>query len=77
MGDWADFEEHCRDRELHIDNSDLGCEWHEDEAGNWTTACGHMFMFFTDGPGENKMRFCPYCSKPLTATAYVELKESI
>lgn len=42
-----------------------GCDWTEDEDGNWHTGCGEMFVFTTDGPVENKMRFCPYCGKAL------------
>jgi hypothetical protein len=27
----------------------------------WDTTCGNEFQFTTDGPRENKFRFCPYC----------------
>jgi hypothetical protein len=45
---------------------DLPCRWRQDaDSGSWDTDCGGKFEFIDDGPAENKMRFCPYCGKPL------------
>jgi len=44
------------------------CRWQEDPwDGSWDTACGQKFVFTTDGPVENGMRFCPYCRGRLKA----------
>jgi len=37
------------------------CNWTQDEDGNWDTRCGEKFVFITDGPIENHMKFCCYC----------------
>ncbi len=42
------------------------CKWVEvDEDGRWATDCDHEFEFTSDGPSENKFKWCPYCGKPL------------
>jgi hypothetical protein len=41
------------------------CTWTEDSDGTWHTACGEAHVFTTDGPEENRHRFCPYCGKGL------------
>jgi hypothetical protein len=41
------------------------CTWKDDDDGVWETSCGGAFVFTTDGPTENNMRFCPYCGKRL------------
>lgn len=45
------------------------CVWtldsNEWESGKWDSDCGESFWFEVDGPDENRMRFCCYCSKPL------------
>lgn len=41
------------------------CVWTEDGDGVFQTACGHSFVFDTDGPVENKQRFCGYCGGKL------------
>ena len=35
--------------------------------GHWETGCGEAFNFFDGGPIENRMNYCPYCGKPLSA----------
>ena len=47
------------------------CLWVYDvvfDCGNWETQCGEMFEFVTDGPVENKFKFCPYCGGELELT---------
>jgi len=36
----------------------------------WETACGESWIFPEGGPDENKMKFCPYCGKPLEKVPY-------
>lgn len=38
----------------------------------WETDCGEAFVFETDGPKENKMKFCCYCGKPLTEVIHYD-----
>ena len=45
------------------------CEWCEDDNGLWHTGCGHLFFFDTDGPVENKQKFCGYCGKPMVSVS--------
>lgn len=40
--------------------ADAGEEW-----GYWETSCNNAFVLIDGTPYENKMRFCPYCGKPL------------
>ena len=40
------------------------CKWHQNEDGQFETACKQLFEF-NDGPRENNFRFCPYCGKRL------------
>ena len=47
-----------------------GCEWKQDDEGNWATGCGEMFSFFEDGPLENGMKFCCYCGLSLDQLPY-------
>lgn len=37
------------------------CYWKEDEDGNWSSACGSLFVFLNGGPNENDFGYCPYC----------------
>jgi len=50
------------------------CTWAEDSDGVWNAACPpvgeHSFCFTEDGPTENGFKFCPYCGKPLVASAF-------
>ena len=55
---------------LALPVAETGCEWHEDEDGNWDTACGEMFTFIVDGPKENWVKFCCYCGAKMTPVAY-------
>jgi len=42
------------------------CQWaYEGLDDYWATECGNAHTFITDGPTENKYKFCPYCSKEL------------
>jgi hypothetical protein len=46
------------------------CEWKCDpnpDCEVWETTCGEAFQFETDGPTENKFRFCCYCGGVLVA----------
>lgn len=45
------------------------CRWTPDDDGVYQTDCGHSFCFDTDGPIENKQRFCGYCGGVLVAEA--------
>lgn len=39
---------------------------HDYADGLWETSCGEIFSFEPWGtPSENKMRYCPYCGRPL------------
>ena len=37
------------------------CIWKQTPDGQYETACGNMFEFTSDGPGENGFKHCPYC----------------
>lgn len=46
------------------------CKWQcfdYTETGNdgWETECGNKHVFTNGGPGENNMRYCPYCGNNL------------
>lgn len=46
----------------------VSCEWtssDDPDMGWWETSCGEAWTFIDGGPAENKMKFCPYCGKPL------------
>lgn len=47
--------------------TDTVCAWTEDDDGVWQTGCGNAFFFDTDGPIENKQKFCGYCGGELKA----------
>ena len=53
------------------------CQWSEDEDGNWDSACGECHTFTTDGPKENKARWCCYCGGELVAVPFSHNVESI
>jgi len=50
------------------------CTWAEDSDGVWNASCppvgDHSFCFTEAGPTENGFKFCPYCGKPLVASAF-------
>ena len=48
------------------------CKWTENENGLWETDCNDSFEFYSSGPVENGMKFCPYCGKPLEEVKYVD-----
>jgi hypothetical protein len=52
-----------------LEQSGETCVWSPDDDGVYQTTCGHSFEFTTDGPVENKMAFCGYCGRRLTAEA--------
>ena len=43
------------------------CKWKLgfEYADYYETSCGEAFQFTDGSPTENKMKFCPYCGKPL------------
>lgn len=51
----------------HVATSLPECVWTEDDAGCWSTACGRIFEFASEGPGRNGFKFCPWCGQPLVA----------
>ena len=52
------------------------CEWFEDDDG-WHSGCGREWEFFDDGPKENSVAFCMYCSKPVTIAEFIDVPESL
>jgi len=48
------------------------CTWKEDDEGIWDTTCGEAFTFIEGTPGENDMKYCCYCSKPLEEAKFEE-----
>jgi hypothetical protein len=54
---------------------DAGCEWIEDEEGNWSTECRRLFCLNEGTPKENGMNFCCYCGGALTEGKYEEQGE--
>ena len=46
--------------------SDDVCEWkYSDSEYYFESSCKHLHIFMSDGPKENKYRFCPYCGKKI------------
>lgn len=42
------------------------CTWtYNDDSFAWDTTCSESFLLMDDGPKENCMKFCCYCSKPI------------
>lgn len=44
------------------------CIWKQMEEiydDHWEASCGGAFQFMDGGPGENGVRFCPYCGRVL------------
>lgn len=54
----------------------VACHWKQggwDEAGMYSTDCGHDFVLNNDStPEENTFRFCAYCGNPLVSVPHVE-----
>lgn len=48
------------------------CEWTEDEDGNWTTECEHIFVLNEGSPVENEMQFCCFCGRSLIQNGWRE-----
>ena len=42
---------------------EMYCIWHDDEEGNWSTACEQLFILAEGTPKENKMKYCCFCGK--------------
>jgi len=47
--------------------SDETCKWAGEYADCeiWYTSCGEVFILNGGTPEDNKMKFCPFCGKPL------------
>lgn len=47
----------------------MNCRWTPvmefDDDIAWDTGCDETFAFIDGGPTENRVKFCPYCGKPL------------
>ena len=41
------------------------CTWEADSEGNYSTSCGETFTLIDGTPEENRMKYCPYCGKPI------------
>ncbi|MGK0158861.1 hypothetical protein [Pseudomonas mosselii] len=53
------------------------CTWtYNENSFAWDTTCSESFMLMEDGPKENCMKFCPYCSKSITQAPTSEEQES-
>lgn len=50
------------------------CTWtyNNDDSFAWGTSCSNSFTLMEDGPRENGMKFCPYCSKPINQVSTSE-----
>jgi hypothetical protein len=52
-------------KEIEGEQSELDCEWTEDDDGSWNTQCGQKFTWTVGGPFDNRARWCLYCGKKL------------
>lgn len=58
-------------------SSTPSCAWtFNEDSFAWGTTCSASFMLTEDGPRENGMRFCPYCSKSIIQTPISEEMEA-
>lgn len=55
--------------------SPTACEWFDDDDG-WHSGCGQSWEFTYDGPTENSVKFCMFCSKPVTIAEFYECDHS-
>jgi len=55
----------------------VSCRWKQDDSGDWFTRCGEGWTFTDGGVAENRIKFCPYCGKPIEAVEYKEPMEEI
>lgn len=49
---------------MSIGNDDGKCFWSlQDDVHRsvWSTECGNVFEFMSEGPRENDFHYCPYC----------------
>lgn len=56
------------------------CNWSSEgdpdyDEGRWVSDCGNDFLLTEGTPSENKMKFCCYCSKPLTETKTMRIDD--
>jgi len=51
------------------------CTWTEDDNGAWEGACGVVWEFTDGGPGENDVRFCMRCGRPVSAERKKEVTD--
>ncbi len=73
----ADLEDHVNRALTPEDNGTHqteapSCLWTEDGDGMWETTCHNAFVFMTDGPKENEMKFCPDCGRVLEENTQTE-----
>lgn len=54
------------------------CIWSQDDEGSemWSTSCRKYFGQTEGTPGENGMKFCCYCGKPLTQQPWAQNEEN-
>lgn len=48
------------------------CHWSQDgeDSDTWATQCSHYFTLIEGTPGDNHMRFCCYCGRPLVQLVF-------
>ena len=68
------FVETCR---MVVERVQEKCRWKQDDTGDWFTRCGEGWTFTDGGVAENRIKFCPYCGKPIEAVEYKEPMEEI
>lgn len=57
---------HFADRfELATKREPEVCNWEADSEGNYSTSCGETFTLIDGTPEDNRMKYCPYCGKPI------------
>jgi hypothetical protein len=51
------------------------CIWTEDENGDWASACGNAYVFYSGGPRDNAFVFCCFCGHPLVEEPWEESRD--
>jgi hypothetical protein len=72
---WSVLERRRQLAIAHATRMTTPCTWTEDEDGNWWTGCGEGFVFTSDGPAANKMKWCCYCGHPIQEQPYKSEEE--
>ena len=56
------------------DTDKINCNWnqYDDEYSSYETDCGQSFVLNEGTPGDNGLKFCCYCGKPLIGHEFVE-----